>query len=80
MDDPQVQQQIERLDAQEKDLRERAASGELGDDARARLESLEVALDQCWDLLRQRHALREFGDNPERAHARDASTVERYEQ
>ena len=56
------------------------AEGDLEDERRARLESLEVALDQCWDLLRQRRALREFGEDPERAHARDATTVERYEQ
>ena len=43
-----------------------------------RLQALEVELDRCWDLLRQRRALRAAGGNPDDAHARDASTVERY--
>lgn len=44
-----------------------------------RLRQVEVQLDQCWDLLRQRRAKREFGDDPATAHQRDAGTVERYE-
>ena len=79
MDDAKILQQIEKLVDEERDLRDQA-KGELADEERARLESLEIALDQCWDLLRQRRALREFGENPERAHSRDATTVERYEQ
>ena len=79
MDDAQILQQIEKLVDEERELRDQAKS-ELADEKRARLESLEVALDQCWDLLRQRRALREFSENPERAHTRDATTVERYEQ
>ena len=79
MDDAQILQQIEKLVDEERELREQG-TGELAEKERARLESLEVALDQCWDLLRQRRALREFGEDQERAHARDATTVERYEQ
>ena len=79
MDDAQILQQIEKLVDEERELRDQA-KGALADEQHARLESLEIALDQCWDLLRQRRALREFGENPERAHARDATTVERYEQ
>jgi len=79
MDDAKILQQIEKLVDEERDLRERPKS-ELADEQHARLESLEIALDRCWDLLRQRRALREFGADPERAHARDATTVERYEQ
>ena len=79
MDDAQILQQIEKLVNEERELRDHA-EGELADEKRARLESLEVALDQAWDLLRRRRALREFGEDPERAHTRDASTVERYEQ
>jgi len=45
-----------------------------------RLEALRVELDQCWDLLRQRRALREFGGDPEQARVRPASTVENYKQ
>jgi Protein of unknown function (DUF2630) len=79
MDDAQILQQIEKLVHEERRLRDQAKS-QLPEDKRARLESLEIALDQCWDLLRQRRALREFGGDAERAHARDATTVERYEQ
>jgi hypothetical protein len=45
-----------------------------------RLASIEVALDQCWDLLRQRRALREFGRDPSEAHLRNSEVVENYEQ
>ena len=45
-----------------------------------RLNDLEVTLDQCWDLLRQRRARREFGLDPDSAQARDAETVEKYQQ
>jgi hypothetical protein len=45
-----------------------------------RLESIRVSLDQCWDLLRQRRALRESGQEPDAAHVRDPEVVERYEQ
>ena len=53
---------------------------ELTEDDRERLAELKVELDQCWDLLRQRRALREFGDNPDRAKVRPAKIVENYEQ
>jgi hypothetical protein len=43
-----------------------------------RLKQLEVELDQCWDLLRQRRAKREFGEDPESATPRDPGTVEGY--
>ncbi|HWA81650.1 MAG TPA: DUF2630 family protein [Acetobacteraceae bacterium] len=46
---------------------------------RTRLGKINVALDQCWDLLRQRRALREFGDNPDKAKVRPARIVEKYE-
>ena len=47
---------------------------------RSRLSSIEVELDQCWDLLRQRRAKREFGDDPNQAHVRPKDIVENYEQ
>jgi hypothetical protein len=53
---------------------------DIGDHEKVRLEAIQVELDQCWDLLRQRRALREFGENPERAQVRPASVVEKYEQ
>ena len=43
-----------------------------------RIRRIEAQLDQCWDLLRQRRALREFGGDPSQAHARDADTVKKY--
>ncbi len=46
----------------------------------ARLAAIQVELDQCWDLLRQRRALREFGDDPDHARVRPADIVEKYEQ
>jgi hypothetical protein len=52
----------------------------LSDDDRQRLATLKVQLDQCWDLLRQRRALREFGDNPDKAKVRPVKIVENYEQ
>jgi hypothetical protein len=56
------------------------AQGELSVDDRKRLSDLKVELDQCWDLLRQRRALREFGEDPDKAKVRPAKTVENYEQ
>jgi hypothetical protein len=53
---------------------------ELTEDDRERLAKLKVELDQCWDLLRQRRALREFGDDPDKAKVRPAKIVENYEQ
>jgi hypothetical protein len=47
---------------------------------RRRLEAIRVELDQCWDLLRQRRALREFGEDPDQAHVRPGDVVEKYEQ
>jgi hypothetical protein len=45
---------------------------------RQRLRAVEIELDRCWDLLRQRRAIREAGGDPDDAQVRDASTVERY--
>lgn len=56
------------------------AQGKLTNDDQRRLAELKVELDQCWNLLRQRRALREFGDNPEAAKVRPAKIVENYEQ
>ena len=44
------------------------------------MEEIETQLDQCWDLLNQRRALREFGADPNQAQVRDEDTVERYQQ
>ena len=56
------------------------AKNGLTDDDQARLAAVKVELDQCWDLLRQRRALREFGEDPDKAKVRPAKIVENYEQ
>jgi Protein of unknown function (DUF2630) len=53
---------------------------DLDDHAVTRLRTIRVELDRYWDLLRQRRALEEFGEDPGRAHIRPASVVERYKQ
>jgi hypothetical protein len=53
---------------------------ELSDHDQVRLEKIQVELDQCWDLLRQRRARREFGQDPDAAKVRPPSIVEGYEQ
>jgi hypothetical protein len=55
-----------------------SASPEQLEADRQRLDQISVELDRCWDLLRQRRALRESGQNPDDAQARDAGTVENY--
>jgi hypothetical protein len=80
MDDTQIHDQIEKLVAEEHVLYDRVGEGGLNADEHNRLESIKVSLDQCWDLLRQRRALREAGQDPEAAHVRDPEIVERYEQ
>ena len=62
------------------DEHELHSQGTLDPKAKAKLDTLRVELDQCWDLLRQRRALREFGEDPDKATVRSASVVERYEQ
>jgi hypothetical protein len=70
--------QIDELVDEEHQLRSRA--GGMSDEERARLRDLEVQLDQCWDLLRQRRARAEFGENPDDAAVRPAQVVEGYQQ
>lgn len=79
MDDKEVLGRIDELIAEEHALRAKAVgSPGLDDDERARLRALEVRLDQCWDLLRQRRAKAEFGEDPNTAGTRPASEVEQY--
>ena len=81
MNDKEILSNIDDLIATEHDLRAKVANGELSTAAeRERLRSVEEALDQCWDLLRQRRARREFGENPEEAQVRPAAEVEGYQQ
>ena len=80
MDDLELLQHITALTDEERRLYHRAEEQPgLTEDEQARLRGLEVRLDQCWDLLRQRQARREFGRDPDGATLRDATTVERYE-
>ena len=82
MSDESISERIERLVAEEHELRSRG-QGDTADDLQAdaaRLRAVEVELDVCWDLLRQRRALRDAGANPDEATARDADTVEGYQQ
>jgi hypothetical protein len=80
MDDSRIHQTIEKLVAEEHELWQRESAGDAGEAERRRLDELNVALDQCWDLLRQRRALREAGLDPEAAAARAPEVVERYQQ
>jgi hypothetical protein len=74
MDDAALIQRINQLVAEEETLQE-SPNHDVD-----RLRNLEVTLDQCWDLLRQRRARREFGLDPDGASPRDSATVENYEQ
>jgi hypothetical protein len=80
MDDNEIRGTIDRLVAEEHELREQHQLNPLGDDEAKRLKQLEVSLDQCWDLLRQRRARREFGLDPDDVAARDPAVVEHYRQ
>ena len=81
MDDNALLSRINDLVAEEEHLLEssRGTDG-LSNIEDARLKAVEVALDQCWDLLRQRRAKRHAGQDPGQAHVRDATTVEGYQQ
>lgn len=78
MDDRDINARIDALAREEHQLFEREARGEATDGDRERLKHLEVTLDQCWDLLRQRRARRSAGLDPDEARVRDAETVEGY--
>ena len=81
MDDNAVLSRINELVAEEEKLLESSAGTDglnAADDAR--LKAVEVALDQCWDLLRQRRAKRHAGQDPDEAQVRDVGVVEGYRQ
>lgn len=78
MDDSQIHGTIEQLVAEEHELWQRESSGNASEADRRRLEEVKVSLDQCWDLLRQRRALRSAGFDADRAQVRDEEVVERY--
>ena len=75
--DQSVLSHIDQLVKEEERL---YAKNGLTEEDQTRLGEVKVALDQCWDLLRQRRALREFGEDPDKAKVRPAKIVENYEQ
>ena len=76
MDDKSLLNHIHELVDEEKKLR--SSNRGLAGEERARLESVERQLDQLWDLLRQRRAREEFGENPDEAKERTVNEVEGY--
>lgn len=79
-DDEEIRSHIGELVAEERALREKRARSQISADAEhERLRAIEAELDQAWDLLRQRDARREFGDNPDAARPRPEDIVENYE-
>ena len=84
MSDESIAARIERLVSEEHELRTTEQADADDENAleadRERLRSVEVELDRCWDLLRQRRALRDAGADPDDAQVRDAGTVEGYRQ
>lgn len=80
MQDQEILSQIGRLVDEEHELMRREAAGELADPDNHRMRELEVSLDQCWDLLRQRRARRAAHLDPDDAHVRSADVVEHYKQ
>ena len=75
--DESVLNKIEQLVHEEQAI---YGKSDVSDHDQVRLQKIQVELDQCWDLLRQRRAKREFGQDPDDAHVRPASVVEKYEQ
>jgi hypothetical protein len=75
MDDDDILSRIKNLVTEERSL---AGDNESPQERKDRRRYLEEQLDQCWDLLRQRQALRESGGDPDAAHARPVSEVESY--
>ena len=82
MPDELIQARIEALVQEEHSLLSReeddASSSDALSDDKQRLDQISVELDRCWDLLRQRRARRDAGQDPDDAEVRDASTVEKY--
>ena len=78
MQDQDVIDRINALAREEHELFQKESRGQASDSDRDRLDSLQVTLDQCWDLLHQRRALRDAGDDPSKARVRDEKTVEGY--
>ena len=80
MQDDQIISNIDSLVAEEHELRKKNEQSPLSEADLGRLRAVEESLDQCWDLLRQRRARREFGQDPDDAAARSTRVVEHYRQ
>jgi hypothetical protein len=78
VDDETVIRDINELAREEHELFEKESRGTASAADRERLGRLQLMLDQCWDLLRQRRARREFGQDPDEARLRDEKTVKGY--
>jgi hypothetical protein len=78
MDEKSIQSRIHDLVAEEHELRSRHVGAGLDETEQERLRAIEVELDRTWDLLRQRRARAEYGDDPDNAEERDAAEVETY--
>ncbi len=78
MEDQKVFDQINKLAREEHDIWSKESQGEATEADRDRLRRIGVTLDQCWDLLHQRQALRSAGGDPRDAKVRDEKTVEGY--
>jgi predicted nuclease with TOPRIM domain len=78
-EDKTFRERIAELVAEERQLRRKLGQREItADEEHARLREVETELDQCWDLLRQRDAKREFGENPDDTSTRPPDVVEKY--
>lgn len=80
MNDQSILKHIEDLVAEEHKLLEHGDGGKLTPQDKLRLEDVQVELDRYYDLLRQRRAREEFGQDPNRANMRSGDTVEHYQQ
>jgi hypothetical protein len=78
MDDSSIQERIEQLVTEENKLLAHGEGAGPSEERHERLQELKVELDRCWDLLRQRRAHEEFGQDPDEAQAREARVVEDY--
>ena len=78
MEDKNIINRIDELAREEHELFERGTNGAASANDQERLQELQTMLDQCWDLLRQRRAKREFGLNPDDAQPRDEKTIKNY--
>lgn len=77
--DHDILSQVDKLVAEERDLRDKLQHQDIDEtEEHQRLRAVEVQLDQCWDLLRRRRALRDAGQDPDKAEVRPAGEVEGY--